>query len=561
MREAIDAARWACVRLPPGHRHELPDARRAEEARLREEIEIASRHPVVEAVLSAIAAGVVVLNPQRQIVAYSSGAAALVHRGEALGLRPGEALGCVNAQSSAGCGAAPACQTCGALGVILAAREQGRPVETEWAMSRVTADLDLSVRATPIVLDGQRFIVLSLRDVSDARRREALEQIFFHDVLNTVTGLRGWAELLRAGAGANPEAADRVALLSQHLEREIRDHRSVVLAERGELTPSPEHLLVSQILQDLHAVFSARFEFCGRKLAFEAAPALELEADPTLLLRVLVNMVKNALEASEPGGTVHARCAALRGDGGPAPAGGAGIRFSVHNAGVIPADVQERIFRRSFSTKARHGRGLGTYSMKLLGERYLHGKVSFLSNEQVGTVFSLDVPLRPPARAEPSRPRGGDLVPRGAFAARPPGTEPHSDRVVRRRILVIDDDRDVREALGEYLRSRLGHEVELAEDGAAAIARARLWKPDLVFCDIGLQGVDGYEVARRLRAEAALRRSVLVAMTGHAGRGGEVRAAEAGFDLQCTKPLDLDALESFLHRVTATAGGASPRPE
>ncbi|MFL5302380.1 MAG: ATP-binding protein, partial [Anaeromyxobacteraceae bacterium] len=385
MRESIEAARWACVRLPPGHRHELPDARRAEEERLHDEIEIASRHPVVEAVLSAIAASVVVLNQQRQIIAYSSGAAALLHRHEALGLRPGEALGCVNAQSSAGCGAAPACQTCGALGVILAAREQGRPIEADWVMNRVTADLELSVRATPIVLDGERFIVLSLRDVSDEHRRQALEQIFFHDVLNTVTGLRGWAELLRAGAGANPEAADRVALLSQHIEREIRDHRSVVLAERGELLPSPEHLQASHVLQDLHGLFSSRFEFCGRKLAVEAAAALELEADPTLLLRVLVNMVKNALEASEPGGTVHIRCAVRPADDRPAPAGGAGIRFSVQNAGVIPPDVQERIFRRSFSTKAHHGRGLGTYSMKLLGERYLHGRVSFLSNEQVGT--------------------------------------------------------------------------------------------------------------------------------------------------------------------------------
>jgi signal transduction histidine kinase/ActR/RegA family two-component response regulator len=552
MRQPTEAARSGCARLPPGHRHDLPDPRRAEDERLRAEIEVASRHPVVDAMLSAIDASLVVLNEQRQIVAYSRGAAALVDRDEVLGLRPGEAFGCVNAQSSAGCGAARACATCGALGVILAARAQDRSVETDWMMNRVTADLELSVRATPVILEGRAFTVLSLRDVSAERRRESLEQIFFHDVLNTITGLRGWAEVLRAAAGANPEAAERVALLSQHIEREIRDHKSVVLAERGELRPNPEHLRVSQLLQDLHGMFSSRFEFCGRRLTVDAAPALELDADPTLLLRVLVNMLKNALEASEPGGTVHVRCDALSAESRAQRAGVAGIRFSVHNDGVMPAEVQERIFQRSFSTKAPHGRGLGTYSMKLLGERYLHGKVSFVSNEQVGTTFSLDLPLRAAAPSGASGRHGGELVPSGPSAARPP-RDPGSDRIVRRRVLLIDDDRDVREALGEYLRTRLGHEVELAEDGAAAIARARLWKPELVFCDIGLQGIDGYEVARRFRAEPGLRRSVLVAMTGYAGRGGEGRASEAGFDHQCTKPLDLDALESFLHLVSATA--------
>ncbi|HET9599221.1 MAG TPA: HAMP domain-containing sensor histidine kinase, partial [Anaeromyxobacteraceae bacterium] len=375
-------------RLPLGHRHPLPDARRADPERLRREIRAATHHPVLEALLSAVDAHLVVLNEQRQIVAYTERTADLVRADGVLGRRPGEALGCVNAQTSVGCGALPACESCGALGVVLASRQADLPVETDWVLCRPSGAVELEVRATPVVIDGMRFTVLSLRDVSDERRREALEQIFFHDVLNTVTGLRGWAELLRSDAGARQDVAHRIFALSQHIEREIRDHRALVMAERGTLVPSPERLRASQVLADVRGVLGSQFSARGRRLEVCAEADLELEADPTLLLRVLVNMVRNALEASEAHGEVMVRC-------GPAPTPPGGLRFSVHNAGAMPPEVQARVFQRSFSTKAPHGRGLGTYSMKLLGEVHLGGRVGFVSDAVQGTTFWLDVPLRP----------------------------------------------------------------------------------------------------------------------------------------------------------------------
>ena len=107
-----------------------------------------------------------------------------------------------------------------------------------------------------------------------------------------------------------------------------------------------------------------------------------LITDPRLLTRVLGNMLKNALEATEEDGTVTICCEFSDGK----------VSFRVHNPSVMPNDVQLQIFHRSFSTKAQSGRGIGTYSMRLLGEHYLGGKIEFTSEASKGTIFTLALP-------------------------------------------------------------------------------------------------------------------------------------------------------------------------
>ena len=120
----------------------------------------------------------------------------------------------------------------------------------------------------------------------------------------------------------------------------------------------------------------------GRNLVMElAAGPATLEADPALLRRVLGNLVKNALEASRPGQTVTVR---YHCDGHPA--------FEVHNETVMSEVVKLQVFRRSFSTKQGTGRGVGTYSARLLTERYLHGTLQFRSDEGEGTTFTVTLP-------------------------------------------------------------------------------------------------------------------------------------------------------------------------
>jgi len=165
--------------------------------------------------------------------------------------------------------------------------------------------------------------------------------------------------------------------------------------------------------------------------------------------------------------------------------------------------------------------------------------------------------------------RGSEFHVRFLAASPPaPAAEPGgSARPSRRaRILVVEDNRDVRESFVEYLSAHLGHEVAFAEDGESGVAKALQWQPELVFCDIGLPRLDGYGFARALRAAPSLREAVLVAMTGYGSEGDKVLASESGFDQHFTKPVDLDTLERFIDglprgkRGSPGASGTSPPP-
>jgi two-component system CheB/CheR fusion protein len=151
-----------------------------------------------------------------------------------------------------------------------------------------------------------------------------------------------------------------------------------------------------------------------------------------------------------------------------------------------------------------------------------------------GTEFTLSLPLVEGAVEE--APRGG------AGAARP---------LVARRVLVVDDNADAALTLEMLLRS-LGHETHVAHDGMAALEAARHFRPDVVLLDIGMPGLDGYEVARRLRAMQGERRPRIVAVTGWGTEADRRRSQEAGFDLHLVKPLDADELAQVLARNGAT---------
>jgi signal transduction histidine kinase len=373
-------------RLPPGFRNELPDGHRAERNRLESEVRAVSASPVVTAVLEVADAAMLVLNPERQVVGFNSRVPDVAAAEDVLGLRPGEALGCVNARGPGGCGSVAACETCGALGAILACERRNRPVEAECVIRTVRSPertYEFDVRAAPVTVEDTRFTVVSFRDVSAEKRREALEQVFFHDVLNTVAGLRGWAERLQRAAADVPRATERIDFLARRVEREIQDHRALLLAESGTLVPQRAPLRTGPLVREVADIFSAHPVARDRRL--ELGPELddvEVVSDRSLLQRVVVNMVRNAFEATPAGGAVGLSCA--RADGA--------VRLSVRNDGAMPPEVQARVFQRSFSTKAARGRGLGTYAMKLFGERYLGGAVSFVSTPDAGTVFTIRVP-------------------------------------------------------------------------------------------------------------------------------------------------------------------------
>ncbi len=368
---------------------------RADEAEVQAARQRVLQNDVAMTILESMPDLVLILNPQRQVVAAnrrvmeSLGAE---EREQVLGLRPGELVECVNVDDAPnGCGTGENCRLCGAVNAILECLQTGQPAIDECRIrTRLDMDggaLDLQVLATPLPMGDLCLVALMLRDISAEKRRSVLERVFFHDVLNIAAGIQAIAELL-ADSSEDPEAEEQYKrdlwLISQQLEEEITVQRQLLAAERGSLELGVASQTPLSIMESVAELYRHHTIARDRQIVIGDAPRGEIVTDPTLLRRVLGNLVKNALEASDPGGLVMMD-AEERGDG---------VIFHVRNAAVMPEDIQRQIFQRSFSTKAGSGRGIGTHSVKLLTERYLQGQVSFTSRTPEGTVFSVALPHR-----------------------------------------------------------------------------------------------------------------------------------------------------------------------
>lgn len=307
-----------------------------------------------------------------------------------IGRRPGEVLGCHRAPgASDGCGTGSDCHQCSALRTIRAALA-GQEAEAECRLTCHGGSpfeaLNVRVHARPVRLGGEDFILYSMQDVSGENRRLALERIFFHDILNTATGLRGLIQFL--AEEVPPALRDDTRLLAGYFEQMVDDiqaQKHLLDAENQTLEVRLGELDPGEFLDDLAPLYRTHPLAAERTVRVaESCFGRSLRTDPLLLRRILDNMVKNALEAEPSGATVTLACRS----------GEDGVRFEVRNPTPIPETVRFHLFERSFSTKGA-GRGLGTYGMRLFGERYLRGKVGFSSSPQEGTAFFLHLPWDP----------------------------------------------------------------------------------------------------------------------------------------------------------------------
>lgn len=221
-----------------------------------------------------------------------------------------------------------------------------------------------------------------LDDVSDAKRRAVLERTSFHDILNTAGGVSGIAGLIVTDPQACQEFRQDLLTSATLLVNEIKCQRMLLSAERGELVAERVAVGSRRILDDVVRLYAHHPVAEGRRLEVaHDSTDLPLVTDPTILGRVLGNLVKNALEASRPGQVVVVGSRARPG----------GCEFWCRNAGEIPPAHRAQIFQRNFSTKGE-GRGIGTYSVRLLTEQFLGGRVGFTSSAEEGTCFTVELP-------------------------------------------------------------------------------------------------------------------------------------------------------------------------
>ena len=368
------------------HTEFLP-AEKADPAEVERHRRLFAGAPGVTAALDGMLDFGLILNRERQAVFVNKAFSDfLTAHGitEPIGQRPGNLAGCMHsAETAGGCGTTESCLRCGAGRALEQALSGKEDVRECRILSRTLGeDLDLRVSVKPFNYNGEDFLLMSLQDISSEKRRQVLERLFFHDILNTAGGVQGLIGLMAESDPAESKTYVPAAVkASDRMIDQILSQRDLSAAERGDLHLTVSDVGASELLGEIAGLFKAH-EVGKNKEIIVAGGCQDahINTDKTLLSRVIGNLLKNALEAEAPGARITLSCEKTPG----------GAAFTVHNPGRMPEDSRLQVFQRSFSTKGA-GRGLGTYSIRLLTEKYLKGKVSFTTGPE-GTVFRAEYP-------------------------------------------------------------------------------------------------------------------------------------------------------------------------
>jgi PAS domain S-box-containing protein len=343
-----------------------------------------------------------------------------------------------------------------------------------------------------------------------------------HELRNPLAAIRTSLHVARR----RPDDARALAIAerqTQHLSRLVDDLFDVASITQGRVQLRLESLTVRALVERAVRATSGLMQARGHRFSVVLPSGdVHFEGDPARLEQVLVNLLDNAAAYTPPGGTIR-----LLAERAPDE-----VVLRVQDSGVGIADeLLPRVFELFAQAdrpldRTDGGLGIGLTVVKHLVELH-RGRVAARSQGAgQGAEFEVRLPLPPQATAEPS---GVD--------------EPLAAGTLR--VLLVEDNTDTATSLAMLLECVYGHRVTVAHDGFAAVAAARAAVFDVVLLDVGLPGIDGYEVARRLREQPG-RPPVVVAVTGYGRQEDRERAAAAGFDHHLVKPVEPDRLEELL---------------
>lgn len=412
---------------------------------------------------------------------------------------------------------------------------RGVPVVNERGETTAWAGIHLDI-------SRQKQVEEELREAD--RRKDEFLATLAHELRNPLAPIRNSLSVLRL-AGTGPGAERVYEMMERQVDQMVRlvdDLLEVSRIRRGKVALRRERVELGVVLRAAIETSRPAIETARHRLevALPDEP-LPLDADPVRLAQVFANLLNNAAKFTEEGGRI-----ALR-----AERDGDTVVVSVRDDGVgIPVDQLEEVFDAfrqvdGSLARARGGLGIGLTLVRRLVE--LHGGRVEARSEGPGTgsEFRVTLPLAT-----------GDARAAAEEEAPAPGSERSA---APRRVLVVDDNPDAAESLEMLLRV-LGAETRVAGDGEAALAAVRDFHPSIVLLDLGMPGMDGYEVARRIRERPdELGRPLLIALTGWGQPEDRRRTREAGFDDHLVKPVDLGVLKSLLAVVDGGhAGGERP---
>ncbi|MBX9682146.1 MAG: PAS domain-containing protein [Gemmataceae bacterium] len=410
------------------------------------------------------------------------------------------------------------------LGVItFVAAESGRRYQN----SDLLVAEDLAHRAA-VAIDNARLY----QEVREAdRRKDEFLAVLGHELRNPLAPISNALQILKrpnVHSGIVDQARQMMERQVQHMVRLVDDLLDVSRIVRGKVDLRCESIDLSAIVHRAVETSQPLIDAEGHSLTLElSSQPIPIYGDVVRLAQVVGNLLNNAARYSDRGGRITLRTAL------------AGEQATVHirDTGIgIAAEALPRIFDMFVQADrrikaARGGMGIGLTLVKSLVE--LHGGSVEARSEGLGkgSEFVVCLPIRRAQRPVSTSNRSG--------ASAAPGPV--------RRILVVDDNVDAAESLGMLLRIA-GHETHVAHDGAMAIEVAKSVHPEIAFFDIGMPGMDGYELARYFRNDPSLREMKLIALTGWGQEEDRKRSKEAGFDAHEVKPVAPESLERILRK-------------
>jgi PAS domain S-box-containing protein len=411
-----------------------------------------------------------------------------------------------------------------------------RRFETE-AVHAGGARIPIEVSVSDVVVHGRRLFTVIARDVSERRRteyelREAdrrkdiLLGMLAHELRNPLAAITTAGEVMHrmVQEPAAHRLVDVVRRQSAALARMVDDLLDVSRVTMGKIELAAEKITLNGLVERAAEGFHETAAHAGVRLSVTVpGPALWITADATRIEQVIANLVTNAIKFTPPGGTISLEVG-REGDE-------ALLRVRDTGTGIDPA-LLPRIFDLFVQgdtslDRAKSGLGIGLALVRQVVQ--LHGGTVTAHSDGPGTgaLFTVRLPVSPAPAPNPGVP-----------------TEP--PRVIRRlKILVVDDQPDLADLIA-VLAETMGHEARALYDGADALVAARVQVPDVMFVDLGMPVMNGYELARRVREDAMLSGVRLVALTGYGREEDRVRVLEAGFDLHLTKPVSDSQLRDVL---------------
>jgi signal transduction histidine kinase/ActR/RegA family two-component response regulator len=364
------------------------------------------------------------------------------------------------------------------------------------------------------------------------RRKDEFLAMLAHELRNPLAPLRTCIELIRL-AGDTPDAVASVRTMMEeqvgHMVRLIDDLLDVSRITSGKIRLQRERAALAPLLDAATELHREAFQSAGVSLVVDRPDRpVFLEADPTRFIQVLSNVLHNAVKFTNAGGRVQVSTA-VTDAGGDGPGE---LTLRVTDTGIgISSEMLPRVFDlfsqdEGAIRRADDGLGIGLALARCLME--LHG--GSIQAESGGPGLGSTFTIRLPVAASAALPE--------------PVAPPVVTARVRRRVVAIDDNVSAATAMRRLVRA-LGGECWVAGDGETGLKQVAAVRPDMIFIDIGMPGIDGYETCRRIRREVGPE-VVVVAMTGWGREQDKAAAARAGFDLHLTKPADPFVLEGLL---------------